>query len=392
MSFDTVIEKLKVFHRAAESVFDWIRGHSHPVIAVPVFIAAIWLLAFWSSLPERGSLAISDYLVVVNANFLTIMDGVSAKLSILLLMGLIITGGMWWLGPRLARKKKEQASWHVVFLLASIPLILFSLYPEISWWLESLGGPWGYLMWLWLGLTIYTGFVSLRVALGCTYKEVVGWMVIAYILFNVAQVVVLLTTPWGESSYSKENPTYFVFNVTRYKDGSIKVGDEWYFNKTNELAQGCYFSFPPGWTTADNDTIKVLNALARPERPTGASEQLGFYKIGLFNTTTKEYFFLTFPWVDRTEFLVPNQKRFLEEKPQSLRESLNYNIRTPTGVEVLDAKYRNEGQTASTHNLTVRTPVGMGYDANYQSPYNQDQDLQYILNSTYCVRAQGYRG
>ncbi|MBI5051128.1 hypothetical protein HZC08_00040 [Candidatus Micrarchaeota archaeon] len=235
-------------------------------------------------------------------------------------------------------------------------------------------------------LSILLLLVGVKVVYRLSYPKSAGILILGGILGQVIGyifVILLLklslpTIP----DFNSGTQLRFEFSITNHSDGSFSENYVYLNNKTNATVRFCNFEFPSGWSIADENSIKSVVQIAYEGTSENYSKEYGLYKNNL--NAPPDYFFITFPPAGLGSNRIKSQRISEMQEENSSREWINHYEISDTGSEILDIKYNYSNKGLVKHKISFRGETGLGFDAVYQSPYGQDQDLYYILNNTIC--------
>lgn len=367
------------FHKKIEKFFEARARNNNPLLAILIFLIPVVALSFIFSFPDVQGITFDERISIAAQN----SEVFTGKfLSILPLM--VIIFATYAFGFLLAGQKifKGKANWKQILYLWGICLLVLSAGLYTALFLQSL-----IILIVFALLFIYLSAAAMKAA----HKIYFGWafllLIGAYIAGQILQLVLivayfnLFVVP---NLKAESTDTMFSFSVVNNSDGSITASYARLSNKTGKIKEICNVSFPEGWGYGDPVIIKELIKKEQNKEAEYYDDYKVFYKLN-YTKQIEEY--LVFEYAPPLTLSISFDKSTYERKNiEPLRETIIFDMKKSTGTKYLDIKYRDENKTTNRHKIDVKSAVNIGYTAVYQSPYNQDQDLYYIINSTSCYK------
>jgi hypothetical protein len=376
-----VIKKTALsFHNSVEQFFEERKKEASLPRAILTFTLLGFLISLWTALPTyEENIGIINYLSVIKLNLSWIINTTLFNFAIIL--ALLGTGlvSLWFIGNKLL---KSKTSIETIFYLGGLPFLLASVLLSMVIIIGPLIPP--LLTFIFLPLFIifsvmllYLTLVAIKIAHETNYIKAIILLLIANLATAIA-VGILLFWMWPSFGLYTQESVFFVKNMTNHSDGSFTVTYAYISNRTGIPKEVCYVTFPSGWLEGDEEMVKIIAPDINKKRI--------FYKVSLLNSTEKEYFAFESLLINFGPGLIKSQKDAEEEEVNPLRESINLTVLMSNNAEVLDIKFTDVNKSIVRHKITARFPNWLGFEAIYQSPYGQDQDLQYILNNFNCYK------
>ena len=283
-------------------------------------------------------------------------------------------------------------------LVASLALILFIVYENAkSNSPASVFAVLASLLILFGTLTsLYMILVMFKVLNGISYKKTAAILIATTILTRALAstiFVFVMVMPYYMIFGVHNPPTYYYYNITTNSDGSITATYAWMLNATNKPQEICYVGFPKGWVLAEYNITSIV-VLAERNRTVESYDMSDvFYKSNTGERDIEYFIFVHSPPEDwgagLVESIAQGAKRD-KETEVLFNEMFKINdFRYDTfddRTKAVVVEMSDINRTLNRYRIVLRTAVGIGYEAVYQSPYNENNDISYILNHSKCYK------
>ncbi|MBI5051417.1 hypothetical protein HZC08_01530 [Candidatus Micrarchaeota archaeon] len=242
---------------------------------------------------------------------------------------------------------------------------------------------------------IYLILVSLKTMTGFNYVKAVGTAALSFFLLGILTGSIVLGYYYFvvmPAMFNGEDTTdyNFYFNISERADGTMNITHAFIYD-SGELKQACYVEFPKGWKQINQSDLKgIFKRLGYSNYDT---ENLSNYSLtDIFYNSNKSNLseFIYFQY----GFFVGNGAYGECDKTHTSLwlsewtfngtiESINQTLSGQNQLELCDSKGKEGNKTRHDFTAGIRY-YGIGFSGVYESPYGQDEDLYYILNSIRC--------